>query len=274
MVTEKLNLAGFEEFYYISRAFKEKHGGDVFHGFFTRHGGVSTDLYSSLNCGLGSGDDHHKVTQNRRLVEELSGAKKNSLVSLYQIHSAECVIVDQPLGDDARQEGDALVTDKAGILLGILTADCAPVLFSGRKKDGSQVVGAAHAGWGGAFKGVLSQTVEKMKSLGAELETISACIGPCISQESYEVGRDFYERFLGQDQENAAFFIPSAQAEHYMFDLPAYVRKQLEAAGVKQIEHKDLDTYFNEEDFYSYRRTTHRKEPDYGRQISVIKINE
>ena len=118
------------------------------------------------------------------------------------------------------------------------------------------------------------KAIEKMKSLGAELETISACIGPCISQESYEVGRDFYERFLEQDQENAAFFIPSAQAEHYMFDLPAYVRKQLEAAGVKQIEHKDLDTYFNEEDFYSYRRTTHRKEPDYGRQISVIKINE
>ncbi|HOO82901.1 MAG TPA: laccase domain-containing protein, partial [Alphaproteobacteria bacterium] len=168
----------------------------------------------------------------------------------------------------------AMVTDVSGLALGVLTADCAPVLFYGKKSDGAPVVGAAHAGWGGALKGVLDNTLAMMLELGAVPESIRACIGPCIGQKSYEVRDDFADTFLEEDGRNEVFFTAGRCAGHLQFDLPGYCAAKLGRAGVKNVLIKDLDTYFNEEDFFSYRRATHRHEKDYGRQISVIMIQE
>ena len=244
----------------------------VFHGFFSRRGGVSKDVYASLNCGSGSDDAPEKVKANRKIVSEVVGCGADQLLSLHQIHSADCLYVDTSWNADNSPQADAAVTDKAGVALGILTADCAPVLFNGVKSDGSPVVGAAHAGWGGAFKGVLGATVKMMVEKGAQLESIRAAIGPCISQVSYEVGEEYYKKFVEQADENERFFKDSKRPGHFMFDLSGYCALRVAQAGVKTVLIKDLDTYFNEEDFFSYRRATHRQEKDYGRQISVVMI--
>lgn len=258
----------FEDHHFLDNA----PDGPLFHAYFGRQGGVSTDIYASLNCGTGSSDDPEKVKKNRALVAKTMGVAPENLLSVYQCHSALCHAVEGPWPGD-RPEGDALVTDRPGLALAIMTADCAPVLFYGHNKKGAPVIGAAHAGWGGALKGVLEATVEAMEAeLGAVRESIRAGIGPCILQNSYEVGEDFAEGFLREDPANEHFFKAARKAGHLMFDLPGYCAKKLAAAGVRRVSIKGLDTCFNEEDFFSFRRATHRHEPDYGRELSAIVI--
>ena len=256
--------------YHSLQAFADNEGSPVLHGFFGRRGGVSKGVYNALNCGVGSDDEPEVVAQNRALVANTMGAAPEYLVSLFQMHSDVCLTVDKPWSTANRPEADAFVTDVPGLALGILTADCAPVLFyTGGPKP---VIGAAHAGWGGAFKGVLESTVKAMEALGAQRETIRACIGPCISKASYEVGPEFYQQFVEHEAENDRFFGAARKKDHFLFDLAAYCASRLHQAGLKRVFIKDLDTYFNEEDFFSYRRATHRGEKDYGRQISAIMI--
>ncbi|WP_340267462.1 peptidoglycan editing factor PgeF [Sphingobium mellinum] len=239
--------------------------GDVPHGFAGRQGGVSTGLYAGLNVGLGSADDPHAVRRNRDLARDalLPGA---ALITLHQVHSAEVVTVTSPITEDARPSADAMVTDRPGIVLGILTADCVPVLLTDRSAG---VVGAAHAGWKGALGGVTDRTVEAMLSLGARRESIGAAIGPCIARASYEVTTDFARRFEDDDAENMRFF-SAGRAGHLQFDIAAYVAARLAAAGLRQVEILDEDSYSQPDRFYSYRRSCHLGEPDYGRQISMI----
>ena len=229
------------------------------HGFLGRSGGVSQGVVSGLNTGLGSEDDAGAVAENRRraVAAVMPGAK---LVTCYQIHSAKCVVAGD-WADEARPQADALVTNQSGVLLGILTADCAPVLFADVKAG---VVGAAHAGWKGAFAGVCEATIEAMVDLGARREDIAAAVGPCIAQDSYEVDEAFRAR-LADD----AFFAPG-RSGHWQFDLSAYVCARLRAAGLTRVDALGLDTYTEEARFYSFRRATHRAEPAYGRQISLI----
>jgi YfiH family protein len=239
----------------------------VSHGFFGRAGGVSEgSLYRGLNVGLGSKDRPEAVQENRARVANWFGADIDHLATLYQVHSPDVVTVAGVPGD--RPHADGHVTDQPGIVLGILTADCGPVLFA----DGEAgVIGAAHAGWKGAFDGVLENTIEAMIKLGARRERIAASLGPSISERNYEVGPEFVERFVARKPDWAKFFRPSAKPGHSMFDLPRYTVNRLEAAGVKA-ENLDICTYADEENFFSYRRTTHRQEPDYGRQISAIML--
>lgn len=244
----------------------------VFHGFFGRSGGVSTDVYASLNCGIGSDDDPAAVHENRKRVAAAVGVATDHLLSVYQVHGDQCVSVEGPWAAQGRPEADAMVTDVPGVALGIMTADCAPVLFYGQKSDGSPVIAAAHAGWGGALKGILGATVQAMVTKGAQEGSIHAAIGPCIGQASYEVKEAFAEPFMAEDEANETFFMAGQRAGHLQFDLPGYCALKLAKAGLRRVYIKDLDTYFNEEDFYSYRRTTHREEKDYGRQLSVICI--
>jgi YfiH family protein len=241
--------------------------GDVPHGFLGRRGGVSDGVVAGLNVGLGSADDPAAVAENRRRAAAavLSGA---ALLGLYQIHSAEAVIVTAPYDDAARPHADALVTDRPGLLLGILTADCAPVLFADRDAG---VVAAAHAGWKGALGGVTDTTLAAMESLGARRERIVAAIGPCIARASYEVEDGFLRAFAREEAANERFFA-DGRAGHHQFDLEAYVTHRLAEAGVTRIEALGLDTYADEDRFYSFRRATHRGEADYGRQISVIGV--
>ncbi|MCB1532541.1 MAG: peptidoglycan editing factor PgeF [Alphaproteobacteria bacterium] len=243
----------------------------VSHGFFGRQGGVSEGIYESLNCGQGSGDDPAHVEENRARVAAKLGVGRARLLSLYQIHSDVCLRVTE--GWEERPEADAHVTDRPGLALSILTADCAPVLFYGEKDDGAPVIGAAHAGWRGAFGGVLESTVGAMKDLGAKPASIRAAIGPCIAKASYEVDDGFVQRFIETDEANEHFFGAAARAGHAMFDLAGYAAARLARAGVKNVSILDLDTCADEAAFFSYRRKTHRNEPDYGRQISAIVIN-
>ena len=236
------------------------------HGFFGRQGGVSAGIYASLNCGPGSRDSRDAVMENRqRAVTALAPAA--TLVTLYQVHSAEAVTVTQPWEVAQNPKADAMVTDRPGIVLGILTADCAPILLADEQ---AQIVGAAHAGWNGALAGVADSVVAAMTRLGARPERIRAAIGPCISQAAYEVGPEFEARFRSADSANALFFVPSSRAGHWQFDLPAYVAHRLKQAGVSAVDVLDACTYARDVEFFSYRRTTHRKEPDYGRQLSAI----
>lgn len=233
------------------------------HGFLGRRGGLSTGIHAGLNVGLGSDDDAEAVQANRRLAAEavLPGG---TLVTLYQIHSADAVTVLGPL--DSRPEGDALVTDRPGLALGILTADCAPVLLADRTAG---VVGAAHAGWKGAIGGVTDAAIAAMEALGARRDRIAAAIGPCIARASYEVDESFIRRFGEHDPANERFFAPGRPG-HYQFDLEAYVAHRLAAAGLTRIELLGLDTYADADRFFSFRRATHRGEPGYGRQVSII----
>ena len=235
------------------------------HGFFGRQGGVSQGQVAGLNCGLGSDDDPAKVAENRNRVLN-SILPDGQLVGVYQIHSATCMAVPTVWGDDVRPHADALVTDQPGILLGILTADCAPVLLA---DVATGVVGAAHAGWQGALAGVTDATIAEMLGLGARLECIKAAIGPCIAQSSYEVDAAFRDRFVADDANNAQFFI-EGKPDHHQFDLEGYVENRLKMAGITQIELLKRDTYADAAKFYSYRRATHLREVSYGRQISVI----
>lgn len=234
------------------------------HGFFGREGGVSTGAMASLNCGWGSGDDLSLITENRRRAAQalLPGAR---IVSPHQIHSAEVVVAgDWP--DDARPPADAVVTDRPVLLLGILTADCAPVLLADEQAG---VVGAAHAGWKGALGGVTDATIDAMERLGADRSRIAAAVGPCIAHASYEVDHEFERRFLDADPENDRFFVEGPASRPH-FDLESYVLHRLASAGVTRVEALGLDTYADDAGFYSYRRSTHRAEPSYGRQLSLI----
>jgi hypothetical protein len=237
----------------------------VRHGFLGRQGGISTGLYEGLNVGLGSDDDHAAVAENRRRARD-SVAPRTTLVTPYQVHSAEVVTVNIPFDDDARPHADAVVTDRPDILLGIVTADCAPVLLADREAG---VVGAAHAGWKGAIGGVTDAALDAMAALGARRDRIVAAIGPCIARASYEVDDGFRARFLGHDPANERFFADAAPG-HAQFDLEAYIVHRLAAAGVVRIEAMGLDTYADEHRYFSFRRATHRDEPGYGRQISLI----
>ncbi|HEY0325282.1 MAG TPA: peptidoglycan editing factor PgeF [Allosphingosinicella sp.] len=237
------------------------------HGFLGRRGGVSEGVCWGLNVGHGSGDDPALIAENRRRAAE-AVAPGARLTTVYQVHSPDAVIVADPWGDDDRPKADALVTARPGIALGILTADCTPVLLADREAG---VVGAAHAGWKGAFGGVLASTVEAMEKLGAKRERIVAAVGPTIGRKSYEVDADFFQRFLAADEDNDLFF-SDGRPGHYQFDLEGYVLARLAATGVKRIEALGLDTYSDEERFYSYRRATHRGEDSYGRQISIIAV--
>ena len=237
------------------------------HGFAGRRGGVSTGVHAGLNVGLGSADQREAVLRNRDLARDalLPGA---TLVTLHQVHSPDVVTVTQPIPENARPAADAMVTDRRGLILGILTADCVPVLFADVQAG---VVGAAHAGWKGAMSGVTDQTVAAMEALGARRERIIAAIGPCIGRASYEVDLAFVDRFEAQDPDNGRFFSAGREG-HAQFDIAAYVAARLAGAGVARVEMLDEDTYSQPDRFYSYRRTCHRGEPDYGRQISMIAV--
>jgi polyphenol oxidase len=239
------------------------------HGFFTRQGGFSTGIFSSLNCGLGSGDDIALVNKNRAKVAVDLGVTHSHLVSAYQVHSSDVMIVDAPFSE--RPKVDGLVTSKRGFALGILSADCGPVLFADQLAG---VIGACHAGWKGALTGVTDSTVLAMEGLGANRKNIIAVLGPTISQKAYEVGPEFPKPFLQHNAAHEKFFIPSLRNDHYMFDLQAYLIDRMKDFGVGQVFNRDLCTYSDSERFFSYRRTTHLKESDYGRLISAIALSE
>jgi hypothetical protein len=242
---------------------------DIRHGFFTRRGGCSTGIYASLNCGLGSRDEPESVARNRLHVATSLGLSAGELLTVYQVHSPTVVTVTSPWTRDDTPKADAMATATPGVGLGILTADCAPVLFA----DGAAgVIGAAHAGWRGALGGVCEATIAAMAALGARADRIAVAIGPTISKANYEVGAEFHAAFLAESPGLDRFFTPSSRAGRHMFDLPGFIEHRLAAAGVASIERIDLCTYAGEEDFFSYRRATHRNEPDYGRQISAITL--
>jgi len=237
----------------------------VTHGFFTRKGGASSGVFSGLNCGQGSSDQGDMVALNRSRVATALDIADTHLVSVHQCHSADVVVVDAPFA--SKPKVDAMVTTQAGLALGILTADCQPVLFSDREAG---VIGAAHAGWQGALNGVLEATVETMIAQGAKRDTIRAVIGPCISQRAYEVGPEFFETFLAQDDDAPRFFANGA-GDRLHFDLPAYGLHRLRQAGV-QADWTHHCTYSDPDRFFSYRRSVHNKEADYGRLIACIRL--
>ena len=236
------------------------------HGFFTRQGGVSKGMYGSLNCGLGSRDDAESVRQNRALVAETLGVPAGRLLTLYQIHSARAVIVDKPWNGEAA-EADALVTRTPGLAIGTLTADCAPILLCDPQ---ARVIAAAHAGWRGALSGIAEATMAAMEELGAKRERVVAVIGPSISQRAYEVGSDYVDRFLAEEPASETFFMTDESSGEPHFDLSGYVAERLSRAGVGSVSDLGLCTYCDETRLFSYRRSQHHGEEDYGRQISAI----
>lgn len=237
----------------------------IAHGFLGRRGGVSTGNVCGLNAGLGSADDPAAVAENRRRAVDavLPGAR---LTTVYQVHSADAVTVIKPFADRLRPRADALVTDRPGIVLGIVTADCAPVLFADAEAG---IIGAAHAGWRGALGGVTDSVLSAMEMLGGRRDRIVAAVGPCIARASYEVDASFVAHFTEADPANERFFVGNRPG-HARFDLEAYVVHRLAIAGVRRVEAMGLDTYADPARFFSYRRATHRGEPDYGRQLSLI----
>lgn len=239
------------------------------HGFFTRAGGTSQGLYAALNCGPGSNDDPGNVAENRARVAQHLGAKHAEVVTLYQMHSANALAVSEPIDANDRPKADAVVTRTPGLAVGALTADCAPVLFADAQ---ARVVAAAHAGWRGATSGILEATIAQMELLGAERSRINAAVGPAINQVSYEVGPEFEAALLKGCLDNARYFARTGSDARPRFDLPGYVEDRLKAAGVAHIERQSPCTYANESLFYSYRRSQHRNEADYGRQISAIVV--
>ena len=238
----------------------------VRHGFFTRRGGVSSGVFRGLNCGLGSSDQAEAVRINRARVAQAMQVDDDALVSVHQVHSPDVVTVDATMQD--RPKADAMVSATPGLVLTILTADCQPVLFS---DPDAGVVGAAHAGWRGALDGVLEATIDAMVALGAQREAITAVIGPSISQRAYEVGPEFFDRFMDDDPDNARFFA-GGQDDRMQFDLPAFGLHRLRSAGIAAAEWTRHCTYHDPDRFYSYRRTTHAGEADYGRLISAIRL--
>lgn len=241
----------------------------ISHGFFTREGGHSTGLFSSLNCGMGSGDDKASVMGNRAVVAGRLGVAPECLLSAWQVHSPDVAVVSGPWQGEERPRVDALVTRTPGLGLGVLTADCGPVLFA---DPAAKVIGAAHAGWKGALTGVTARTLDVMEEQGADRRNITAVIGPMISKAAYEVGPEFPGRFIETDAANARWFMPSSRAGHYMFDLPGYLEDRLRREGVGIVVNLSLCTFSDERRFFSYRRATHRNENDYGRLISAIAL--
>lgn len=238
----------------------------VTHGFFTRKGGASSGIFAGLNCGAGSSDLTEAVAINRSRVAEAMGVDLAHLVGVHQVHSPDVVTVDGPLA--VRPNADALVSATEGVCLSILTADCQPVLFADPQ---ARVIGAAHAGWRGAVEGILGNTVDAMVQLGATRENIRAVIGPCISQRAYEVGPEFFYTFTAENPDNSRFFT-NGTGDRMLFDLPSYGLHRLREAGVGHAEWIGHCTYADPERFYSFRRTTHAKEADYGRLISTIRL--
>lgn len=243
----------------------------VAHAFFTRQGGVSAGLYAALNTGIGSNDDRAAVLENRARAARHLGAEPEHLATPYQVHGADAVLVEKVWGPGLGPKADAVVTDRPGIAVGVGTADCGPVLFADAE---ARVVAAAHAGWKGALSGILDSTIAAMERLGAERSRIVAVLGPTISADAYEVGAEFVARFEAADPENARFFRASPREGHAHFDLPAYVAARLRHAGVTRPHLVGICTYSDEDRFFSYRRATHRGEPDYGRQLSAICLVE
>jgi hypothetical protein len=240
---------------------------NIRHAFFTREGGVSTGIYASLNGGIGSSDDPANVKENRRRMAE--ALKAPALVSCHQIHSAEVVVAETPWTRENAPRADAIVCETPKLAIGVSVADCGPVLFADNE---ARVIGCAHAGWKGAFTGVLEATLDKMESLGADRTRIVAAIGPLIRQSSYEVGPEFVARFHEADHRNIRFFAPSDREHHSLFDLPGYISSRLKKAKVGTIDDLCLDTYSDEERFFSYRRATHNGEKDYGRLVAAISL--
>ena len=238
------------------------------HGFFGRKGGVSTGLYESLNCGPGSGDDRKAILENRRRASNAL-SPHGRLVTIYQVHSANAIIVNEPWEIADNPKADGLATSTPGIMLGILTADCAPVLLCDPE---ARVIGAAHAGWQGALSGITDSVISAMVRLGARAERIAAAIGPCIGSAAYEIGNEFEARFVAADADNARFFTKSPATGRWHFALATYVADRLKRANLSSVELVDRCTYEENENFFSYRRTTHRKESDYGRQLSAIML--
>lgn len=239
------------------------------HAFFTREGGVSEGIYQSLNGGIGSRDAPDKVRENRARMAAALGVAPTHLVSCYQIHSPNVIVAATPWTRENTPRADAIVTRVPGLAIGVSTADCGPILFADAEAG---VIGAAHAGWKGALTGVLEATIAAMEKLGAQRARIHAALGPLIRQPNYEVGAEFVERFKAADTANEKFFAPSSKAGHAMFDLPGYITSRLKAAEIKSVEDLGLCTYADPARFFSYRRTTHRAEPDYGRHVNAIAI--
>ncbi|MEM1375910.1 MAG: peptidoglycan editing factor PgeF [Pseudomonadota bacterium] len=241
----------------------------IAHGFFTRVGGVSAGIYAGLNAGLGSNDQREVVLENRRRVTSYFGTDLSHLAGCHQVHSPDVVTVTSKSDLSERPKADAVVTATPGIILSVLTADCGPVLFA---DPGAGVVGAAHAGWKGATGGVLQNTIAAMEKLGAKRDQIIAVLGPTISQANYEVGPEFVDRLQGLDASNAAYFRPSPKPDHSMFNLPALIVSTLQGLEIAHATWTGHCTYADEDQFFSYRRTTHRSESDYGRQMSAIML--
>lgn len=240
------------------------------HGFFTREGGVSRGLYASLNGGVGSNDAAADVAENRARMAKALAVTPERFLTAYQIHSPDVIVADAPWTAEARPRVDAIVTATPGLAIGVSTADCGPVLFADRQ---ARVIGAAHAGWRGALTGVLEATVAAMEKLGAARERLSVALGPMIRQPSYEVGPEFVARFVAADPEYARFFRSAGADGHAMFDLGGFIAHRLRLAGVTEIDDLGLDTFAEPDRFYSYRRTTKRAEPDYGRHINAIALD-
>jgi YfiH family protein len=238
------------------------------HAFFTRDGGVSGGLYESLNGGIGSNDDPAHVAENRRRMAAQMGVTPEHFLSVHQTHSPDVVVATGPWQGASRPRADAIVTRTEGLAISVTAADCGPILLA---DPNARVIGAVHAGWKGALTGVVESTVDAMEKLGAERSGMVAAIGPLIRQHSYEVGGEFVERFIEADAENVVFFIPAAREGHAMFDLAGFIRMRLENAGVLMIDDIRVDTY-SDERFYSYRRSVHRREPDYGRHVHAIAL--
>lgn len=241
----------------------------IVHGFFTRRGGISTGIYAGLNVGGGSDDVAAHVEHNRQLVAKTLGVAAENLMTVHQVHSPDVLTITAPF-QPPRPKADAMVTNVPGIALGALSADCGPVLFADHQAG---VIGSAHAGWRGALSGVLENTIEAMINLGAKRENIVAVLGPTIGPDNYEVGPEFYAEFTAKDPSYQSYFRPSSNDEHKMFDLWRFITDRLTAAGIKASALEQC-TYAHEDQFFSYRRATHRNEPDYGRQIAAIAIRE
>jgi polyphenol oxidase len=239
------------------------------HAFFTREGGVSGGLYSSLNGGVGSRDDAGHVAENRARMAATLGVAPNCLLTAYQIHSPHVVVAEAPWPVETRPRADAIVTRTGGLAIGVSTADCGPILLA---DPVARVIGAAHAGWRGALTGVAEATVAAMEQLGAERRQIRAALGPMIRQDNYEVGPDLIARFAAEDQGSERFFRPAGRDGHALFDLGGYIAARLERAGIQQIENLRLCTYAEPARFFSFRRTTHGAEADYGRHVNAIAL--
>ena len=239
----------------------------VRHAFFTREGGMSGGIYASLNSGVGSNDDPGHVAENRARMAQALGVDAARLITAYQIHSPHVVVADEPWSVETRPRADAIVTRTPGLAIGVSTADCGPLLFADPQ---TRVIGAAHAGWRGAFSGVIEGTIAAMETLGADRDRISVALGPLIRKDNYEVSQSFVDEFLRADGTYARFFMPAARDGHAMFDLPGFIASRLVQSGIGRFEDIGICTYADPDRFYSYRRSVHRAEPDYGRHVNAI----